>query len=565
MSTQLGFKRCQIGKGSPKAFSKIRTILETAFYRNNVSQVRDLAEAYDLAKNSPGTIITDLPIHRAMDMGLPEDSRVLIFNDGARTGRTAAARKILGERGVTEEAYEGILREAVFSGRGKKMYRASVCVGLHEDFMVRAHLILPEGYENILYSWMLNFQYFNDEIKVMYDNSHKIEEGDIFVYSDPDWAHENHPHGLTFFDSEHNCAALLGMRYFGEHKKGTLTLAWSIAARMGYTPCHGGQKRYNLENGEKFIVGVFGLSGSGKSTITHAKHDNKYDITVLHDDAFIISNEDGSSISMEPSYFDKTQDYPTDCPDNKYLLTMQNCGATIDDNGLIVPVTEDIRNGNGRAVKSMFWSPNRAYKFDRKCDAIFWLMKDESLPPVIKVNSSVLGSAFGATLATKRTTAEHLLKGVDVSELVIEPYANPFRTYPLAEDYTKFKSLFEDRDIDCYILNTGFFLHKKITPAVTLGIIEDIVEGKAHFEDFGPFDTLQYMEIDGYTPDFGDISYLNLLENRLEKRVEYIGQLRDYNKLPYEASESIHKLIDSIQETKAELLRPLKESNIKNA
>mgnify|MGYP006990193905 CR=1 FL=1 len=35
-------------------------------------------------------------------------------------------------------------------------------------------------------------------------------------------------------------------------------------------------------------------------------YDGKYDITVLHDDAFIISREDGSSVALEPSYFDKT-------------------------------------------------------------------------------------------------------------------------------------------------------------------------------------------------------------------------------------------------------------------
>jgi len=550
MSTQFGLQRDKIGKNTPQSFSRIRTTIETAFYRNNVQPITSLKEIYNLSVKSPGTIVTDLPIYKAEEQELPKDARVLIFNDGDRTGRTAAARKILGERCVTEDKYEGVIRDAVFSGRNKKMYRASVCVGLHEEFMVRAHLLIPEGYENILYSWMLNFQSFNEEFIVKYDNSAKMEEGDIFVYSDPDWTNEAHPHGLTFFDSEHNCAALLGMKYFGEHKKGTLTLAWTIASRNGYTPCHGGQKRYNLDNGDKFIVGVFGLSGSGKSTITHAKHEEKYDITVLHDDAFIISNEDGSSISMEPAYFDKTQDYPTDSPDNKYLLTMQNCGATLDNNGLVVPVTEDIRNGNGRAVKSKFWSPNRAYKFDKKCDAIFWLMKDESLPPVIKVNSSTLGSAFGATLATKRTSAEHLLKGVDSNELVIEPYANPFRTYPLINDYKKFKSLFKERKIDCYVLNTGFFLHKKITPSVTLGIIEDIIEGKADFSKFGPFENLEYLQVPGYLPDFEDISYLNLLESRLDKRVEFIGGLRDYNKLPYEASESLHKLIDKIQEVK---------------
>ena len=58
--------------------------------------------------------------------------------------------------------------------------------------MCKAHLLIPEDQENSMYSW------------------------------------------LTFFDPDNNSAAILGMIYFGEHKKGTLTLAWGIANRFGY-------------------------------------------------------------------------------------------------------------------------------------------------------------------------------------------------------------------------------------------------------------------------------------------------------------------------------------------
>ncbi len=549
MSTLYGFKRDGIGLSNISVYTKFRSTIETAFYGNNVTKINNLKEAYKLAKNSPGTIVTDLPVYKASDMGLCEDSKVLIFNDGDITGRTAAARKILGEDGVNSNEYSGILREAVYNSRYKKLYHATACIGLHEDFMIRAHLLIPEGYENVLYSWMLNFQVFDEEFKVKYENSKIIQEGDIFIFSDPDWKDDGHSVGLSFFDSDNNCAAILGMRYFGEHKKGTLTLGWATAERNGYTSCHGGQKRYNLSDGNKFVVGVFGLSGSGKSTITHAKHNGKYDITVLHDDAFIISNDDASSISLEPAYFDKTQDYPTNSPDNLYLLTMQNCGATMDADGKIVPVTEDIRNGNGRAIKSKFWSPNRMYKFDEKCNAIFWIMKDESLPPVMKINSSVLGATMGATLATKRSTAENLLKGVNRDALVIEPYANPFRTYPLANDYNKFKSLFEEKDIDCYVLNTGFFLNTKVTPEVTLGIIENIVEGKAEFQNFGYIDDIQYMSIEGYKPDFNNENYVELLENRIQSRIEFIDNLNNFNHLPKEARDSLSNIKNKLKIT----------------
>ncbi|GKX32247.1 phosphoenolpyruvate carboxykinase [Vallitalea longa] len=550
MATKRTFNWDEIKKENP-IFSQIRTTIESPFYGNNVVNVNSLKEAYKLAANSPGTIVTDIPVYKPGKLGLDEDAKVLLFNDGAVKGRCAAARRIIGEPNVDQEEYASKIREAVYNTRYRKLYHAQAYVGLDADFMVKAHLLIPEGFENIMYSWLLNFQYLNEEYNNLYAQSKKLDsEGDLFIFSDPEWTHDEHPLGLTFFDPTHNCAALLGMRYFGEHKKGTLTLAWGTANRNGYAACHGGQKRYNLENGKKFVAGVFGLSGSGKSTITHAKHNNKYDITVLHDDAFIISTENSSSVALEPSYFDKTADYPMANSDNKFLLSVQNNGVTIDNDGKIVLVTEDIRNGNGRAVKSKLWSPNRENKFEEPVNAIFWLMKDPTLPPIMKLDGASLASVMGATLATKRTSAERLAEGVDPNALVVEPYANPFRTYPLADDYKKFKKLFSDNHVDCYILNTGFFMDKKVTPAITLGSLEAIIEGTAKFKPWAPFSDIEIMEIEGFVPDMKDTEYVNQLKARMVDRVNFVKSTETdkggFNKLPKEALEALQDIVKEL-------------------
>lgn len=543
MATRSNLPRNDIGKQTPALYDRIRTTIETAFYRNNVTQVSSIAHAYRLAMEAPGTIVTDLPVLRAQELDLPDDARVLLFNDGTITGRQAKARKLVNM--TNEQDYANLLREALFASNHKHMYHGIAYVGLHEDFMVRAHLLIPQGYENTLYSWMLNFQHPNGAIEAMYKQSREINEGDLYLYSDPDLFLPGHDEGLSLFDHKHNVGALFGLRYFGEHKKATLTMGWSVASRCNFTACHGGQKRFVKPDGSTFIAGVFGLSGSGKSTITHAKHDGRYDITVLHDDAFIISNDDGSSISLEPSYFDKVQDYPTNCPDNQYLLTMQNVGATLDEHGLVVPVTEDIVAGNGRALKSKFWTPHRAYKFDNKINAIFWIMKDETLPPILKVDSSVLASTLGATLATKRSSAEH---GAVTTKLVIEPYANPFRLYPLRNDYKKFKDLFENHDVQCYVLNTGFFLDSNITPQVTLSLVERIVDGTATFESFAGVPDLSYAPVPGYQPDFDDTDYLKLFVERMQSRLHFIDHLYSNDALPKEAAQALQELIERIQQ-----------------
>ncbi len=530
-------------------FSNVRATITAPFFGNNVKEIKNVSQAYLLAKNSPGTVeLTGMPVFKPEKIGLPKGANQLLFNDGSVVGRCAAARKIVGEPDCDVSYLLPIIREAVYQTRDKLMYKTQTVVGLEEDFMIKAHLLIPQGFENVMYSWMLNFQYITKKYEKMYGKSRKINEGDIFVFSNPDWTHPEFPYGLTFFDPEHNCAVILGMRYFGEHKKGTLTLAWGAAARNGYASCHGGMKRYNLgkkTDKKSFQVAVFGLSGSGKSTITHAKHNNKYDITVLHDDAFIINVHDKYSIALEPAYFDKTQDYPMGCEDNKYIITQQNNGVIQGKNGKFYSITEDIRNGNGRAVKSKLWSENRVDRINEPINAIFWLMKDPTIPPVIKLSGASLGSAMGATLATKRTTAERLAEGVDPNALVVEPYANPFRVYPLKMDYTRFKQLIED-GVDCYILNTGDFMGQKVQPKHTLGIIESIVEGGTKFEKWANFSDIEIMHIEGFNADLGNFEYKEEFKKRMQDRIDFVKsretEKTGLDKLPSDALEALEKV-----------------------
>ena len=533
-----------------RLMSSARATIVTPFFANNVEEVKTVSEAYKLAKNSPGTIeLTGMPVYKPEKIGLPKDANQLLFNDGAVVGRCAAARKIATEPGCDLKAILPIIREAIYHTRDRLMYKTEAIIGLDKDFMVKAHLLIPEGFENIMYSWMLNFQYVNETYASLYEHSREIDEGDIFVFSDPDWSHPDFPYGLTFFDPEHNCAAILGMRYFGEHKKGPLTLAWGCASRNGYASCHGGMKRYNLDNNRSFCTAVFGLSGSGKSTITHAKHNNKYNITVLHDDAFIINVDKKYSIALEPAYFDKTADYPPEADDNKFILTQQNAGAIQLADGKVISITEDIRNGNGRAVKSKLWSPNRVDRIDESINAVFWLMKDPTIPPVLKLTEASLGAAMGATLATKRTSAERLAKGVDPDAIVVEPYANPFRVYPLSVDYERFKQLISD-GVDCYILNTGDFMGTKISKETTLQIIESIVEGKAQFHQWENFSNIEIMDIEGFNTSLSDVKYAYSFKARMNDRISFVTSRKidkaGIDKLPDDALEALNNVINEI-------------------
>ena len=141
------------------------------------------------------------------------------------------------------------------------MYHAEAYVGLDKDFMLKAHLLVPEGYENTLYTWLLNFQIANEEYTEMYKDSLVLDEGTSSSSPIPITILRNIP--MVWPCSMPNTT----VRQFSKcvisgNSKGTLTLAWTIAERNGYTPCHGGQKRFNLPSGNQKVIDVFGLSGS---------------------------------------------------------------------------------------------------------------------------------------------------------------------------------------------------------------------------------------------------------------------------------------------------------------
>lgn len=538
MSSNHLFDRKEIHSNNPR-LSGFKTTIETAFYGNNVTEIKDVAAAYQLAFENSQTIVTDLPIDQPEKLGLPTDAKVLITNDGKIVGRSAIARKLILTT-KEDKDFSALMREVVYHGQEKNFLKSSVVVGLHNDFMVKSHLMIPANFPMQLFQYLMNFE-FSQNLTNIYEQSQEFpNENDLYFYADPDWQHPDYPDGLVILDPAHNCGAILGLRYFGELKKATLSLAWQIAHRNGFIACHGGMKQFQLPN-SKYTMAAFGLSGTGKSTITLSHHGNKFPITVLHDDAFVINQKDGGTTALEPSYFDKTEDYAMDHAAIKYFLTAENVGITLDKNGQKVLVTGDIRNVNGRCIKSRFATKDRKDHINEKIDGVFWIMKDETLPPILKLNDPTLAAIFGVTLATKRSTAEN----IQVSDqLIIEPFANPFRTYPLAEDYQNFRTLFTN-GTTCYILNTASFNERNISPEVTLKGIEDIVTKTGEFETFGPYPQIEYLNIDDYEPDFNNQKYRQALKTSLKTRLVFIEEktLNPFTELPTEVTDLLTEMI----------------------
>lgn len=179
-------------------------------------------------------------------------------------------------------------------------------------------------------------------------------------------------------------------------------------------------------------------------------------------------------------------------------------------------------------------------------------MKDGSLPPIIKIDDPVLATTMGCTLATKRTSAENLPKGFYMNTLVIKPFADPFRAYPVSGDYTDFKELFTKRGASCYSLNTDAFMGKDIPKEVTKKLIEDLANGNiqdSDFKPFGNFKGVSYLPIDDYEVHLDDPEYQKTLKDRMQDRLNWLNKYdEEHPEIPIqdEAKKTLEAIIKEL-------------------
>lgn len=453
-----------------KAMSPIRAIAETLMNSHLVRKI-DIREAYEMAKNQPGVTVTDLPMYPEFVKlhNLPADAKVLNDCHGNIIGRTAKARRFYHRLNSSQKnKLEGDFREAVWQMQHYPLIKAEAILGMDQDLMIKATFITTESDVVNVYNWLLNFAPY-EQLEAQYEASPELPIQDVILIAFNEWTCDDDFYNnvgapqLALVDEKHNVIVNLGMRYFGERKKGTLTLAWTSGIRIGMAACHGGIKEidfgtckdsYYHKFGKRSIA-FYGLSGTGKSSHTNS-HDNGgtlpegFSKVVLHDDAFQIDLENKLCRVWEPTLFDKTDSRPIDHPDWKYALGVMN-HAVLNIDGKRLPVGQDLRNSNGRALLDR----SLLGKYVNRCafpKALVWLMKDSVLPPVLKLKDKHLAIAMGAALMTQRNRAENV-KEEELNKLVFEPFANPFRVYELYRDVEAFLHVAEN-GADFYCFNS---------------------------------------------------------------------------------------------------------------
>lgn len=465
--------------------SPIRAMAESVLNGQNASGLPRLvsaAEVYDLACEMPFVSVTDLPMHKGAieRLGLSADAMVINDNHGDVVGRSAEAR-VFYHRIPKEEqtALESMLREAIYDLQmNHDLMVAESVVGTHPDMMLKARMAAPAEDASNVFSWFANYSPLTSV--PAYDNSKELDIPDILFVSYPDWQPDleymaqlypkwvedpvKHRwfRGCVVVDEKNKTIFNLGLKYFGERKKGTLTMAWTAGMDLGAVAAHGSIKEIDFSGAKGFedrgkqVISFYGLSGSGKSS-----HGNSHDnggtlpdgvkVTIAHDDAFQIDYQNKICYVWEPSLFDKTDARELDNPDWEYLISTQNM-LVCDVDGKRVPYGQDVRNKNGRAIfsRELLGATTDAIGFPNHVN---WLLKDTTMPPICRVTDQSLAVALGATLMTKRTAAENV-SPEEMKKVKIVPFANPFRVYELWRDCLGYKAVFE-AGANCFVWNAG--------------------------------------------------------------------------------------------------------------
>lgn len=490
---------------------------------------------YDLSVQQDTVITLDRPMKNPEQFGLKKGARQIIWNHRNPVGRTAVVRRFWHEadaedrKKLTTAAREAVIRLQQTGSLSTRCY-----AGLDEEFCVGLRFICNRRYPVAALSLLLNFQGFlSKEHKKFYEKSRPIDQPDLLMVYDPDWTHPDHAQGLVIIDRDSKTIFVLGLPYFGEIKKGFLTLIWhtSIAERVPGTqirrflPIHGS---ICVINGKTVVI--IALSGSGKSSLSKTAQ------SIAHDDAFVVSMVTGKVIVLEPTFFNKTDGDAIDDETTSRGLIFFNMGiAEIDGKKDVIP--GDRLVANGRVIQER--PANAVDGYDR-VDIVSLVMKDDTLPPISLINNPALFVAFGASLMTKRTLAEALKRIEDQFTLVIEPFAQPFRSWRLNTECRMFQLFLELFEPLTVVLNTGDFMGKDIDLTLSRDIILPaltsdhlvfkpwrIVPGK--MVSLIKKGTLEPSYDRRFAPKTNDPDYVALFVERMQTRIDFLTKIREKN------------------------------------
>lgn len=473
------------------------------------------------------------PVCRSLLRDLTEEElRHLSATDSIPNNRNAAlyvTRIRSRSAAFTENVYEfdegtiSLLEQVWGYLRWQQMIRVSARVGSPDGSPLKANLYVTRRFSRIAHMFHGNFFPQVDE-----------DFADMVTVVVPEW----HQRKVLVFPNQ-RVTYILGSDYYGEAKMATLRMAMHIAREeLNGIGLHAGSKKIRLqsESGMKELgLLIFGLSGTGKTTITTADHGltPPEGVEVLQDDINLLLS-DGRSLGTERNFYIKTDNVSKQPPllaaamDSRAIL--ENCW--VDDDGDINFDNHAIST-NGRAVVPREAIPNTTDRIDLPhTDILLFNMRRYDIPPIGRLVSPEQAAAYFMLGESTITSAEDPSRVGQAKRVVgFDPF---IVNQPQKNGNRILQILRENPQIRCYVMSTGRVggnSGANITPDVTFACIEAALRGQLRFryDDILGYEVPENYPFEGgerFDPyrAWGSETYRKMIGDLRKERREYLGK-----------------------------------------
>ena len=371
----------------------------------------------------------------------------------------------------------------------------------------------------------------------LFEPRRPFDDPDVVVVQVPEWPEIHifvHP-----TDDGRVFTWVLGSDYYGEGKMGGLRAAMHVLRDFrGGLGLHAGSKVYRLKaDGQMRELGVliFGLSGTGKTTITIHDHGLQppEGITILQDDINFLMPAT-RCYGTEESFYIKTDGLSS----QPTLLEAVRRPEVICENVWVDPdgnidFDNQTISTNGRAIVPRHAIPHTAATIDmEKVDVILFNTRRYDLPPIGRLTSPAQMAAVLMLGESTITSADDPTR-VGQSQRVVA-----FDPFVLTEPHRQgnvFYDLIKDRPIQALVVNTGKIGGMeqgiKITPEVTMACIEAALRGQVEWRYDPDLGYERAVAADGvdlrpYDPDvvYGRQRFRELMAALREERRQWLSR-----------------------------------------
>ena len=441
------------------------------------------------------------------------------------TSRSKSFTKYVND--VNYEKYEYTLSNIIDALQREELIVITIKIGMSENIQLKGTTILSKEFASKALMLKRNF-YFSD---------HDIAESDMISIDLPHFEER-----LVMVDYRENqrMTYITGIDYYGEHKMSHLRMAMEMMrTQKNGLGLHAGSKIYDLENNTKIGMIIFGLSGTGKTTLTTHDHNHRSPISkvgILQDD-IVFMDENANIFGSENGMYVKCADVPGHKQITKAVLSVKN-KAVIENVHVSEKGEIDWFNfnhtKNSRAMIMRESLENTTKNIDLpQLDIILFNTRRPELPPIIRLmNSNQIAAyyALGESIITSAETKDKELIGSSKRVVGFDPF---IINHPEINIMKLKKIVDKNRHVKAYVVNTGYVQNPKndIPVNITLKCIEGVLSNKIEWQYDERMKVDIPKKIDGfvwedYDPKlFYENEYEDVLDKLRNERIDHLEKI----------------------------------------